>query len=317
MLRQLPPSRDPNLLVGINTVDDAAVYRLNDELALVQTVDFFPPMVDDPFSFGAIAAANAVSDIYAMGGRPLTALNILCFPRELPRSVMVEILKGGASKAAEAGFVIVGGHTIEDREPKYGMAVTGLIRPGQQVTNAAARPGDQLILTKPLGIGIITTALKAGQAREETIQRVVAVMSTLNKVASEVMVRNGVRAATDVTGFGLLGHLHEMVEASGVGARVFLSQVPVLEEAWGMVEEGLVPGGTWRNLEYLRPRVSWGQGVSDNARLVLCDAQTSGGLLIVAPKERSQPLRDELSAAGVEAALIGEITADKRIEVLS
>ncbi|MDP2954213.1 MAG: selenide, water dikinase SelD, partial [Chloroflexota bacterium] len=224
--------------------------------------------------------------------------------------------KGGASKADEAGFVIVGGHTIEDKEPKYGMAVTGLIRPGQQVTNAAARPGDQLILTKPLGIGIITTALKAGQAREETIQRVIAVMSALNKVASEVMVRNGIRAATDVTGFGLLGHLYEMTQASGVGARVFLSQVPVLEEAWGMVEEGLVPGGTWRNLEYLRPRVSWGQGVSDNARLVLCDAQTSGGLLLVAPKEKSQPLRDELSAAGVEAALIGEIIADKRIEVL-
>jgi len=301
--------------VGFSTSDDAAIYQLSDELALVQTVDFFPPVVDDPFSFGAIAAANAVSDIYAMGARPLLALNIVCFPKTLPLSVLAEILNGGASKAEEAGFVIVGGHTIEDKEPKYGLAITGLVDPKKIVTNATAQEGDELILTKPLGTGIITTGIKADCVTAETIERVVAVMTALNKRASEAMVRVGVSACTDITGFGLLGHLWEMARASKVGARIKLSQVPVIEETWGLVAQGMVPGGTHRNQHYLRDIVTWSPQVSEDARLVLCDAQTSGGLLIAVPAHKSSEL---LALLGKEAWRIGEMVRDGegRIEVI-
>ncbi|MBM2826027.1 MAG: selD-2, partial [Dehalococcoidia bacterium] len=258
MLRQLPSFDDPNLLVGTDTLDDAGVYRINDDFALVQTVDFFPPVVDDPYFFGAIAAANAVSDIYAMGAVPITALNILCFPEEgLGEDVLGEILRGGHDKAHEAGFVILGGHTIKDTEPKYGMAVTGIVKPGAQVTNAGAKPGDQLVLTKPLGIGIITTAIKRGLADEATALQVMEVMSTLNKEASRVMVEVGVNACTDVTGYGLLGHLMEMAQASGLTARVKLSQVPVMEQAWGLARDDVVPGGSKTNREFLEAYVSW------------------------------------------------------------
>lgn len=305
----MPPITDPNVLVGINTADDAAIYKMDDNLALVQTVDFFPPIVDDPFQFGAIAAANAVSDIYAMGGRPIIALNIVCFPHDLSRDILVEILKGGASKAAEAGFTIVGGHTIEDPEPKYGLAVTGVVRPGEQVTNASAQPGDALILTKPLGIGIITTAIKAAAASPEATEKAIALMSQLNKSASEVMLEIGVSAATDVTGFGLLGHLWEMALASRVSARVRLSRVPVIEEAWELVAQGLAPGGSRRNLKFLSDKVVWDDRISDDARLVLCDAQTSGGLLISVPRQKSARLQRTLERAGVMAANIGEVLA--------
>ena len=313
MLRQLAPITDPNVLVGMSPADDAAIYRLSDDLALVQTVDFFPPVVDDPYSYGAIAVANAVSDVYAMGGRPLTGLNIICFPAacDAPSSILVEILRGGADKAAEAGFSIVGGHTLQDKEPKYGLAVTGVINPKQIITNAGARVGDELILTKPLGIGIITTAIKAECASEETVRRAVEVMSTLNKVASELMLKVGVSACTDITGFGLLGHLRGVTTASGVGARIILSQVPIIKETWGLLAQGLVPAGTYRNRDYMKDMVVWDAQVSEEAKLVLCDAQTSGGLLISVPANKSSQLLTALHEAGVvEAANIGTIIED-------
>lgn len=320
MLSQLPIIDDPRVLVGRNTADDAAVYQLTEDLALVQTVDFFPPVVDDPYTFGAIAAANAVSDVYAMGGRPVTALNIVCFPKEgLERQALVDILRGGADKAAEAGFIIVGGHTIDDPEPKYGLAVTGLIHPGKIVTNAAARPGDSLILTKPLGIGILTTAMKADKLGPEGARKAMGVMTQLNNVSSQVMVQAGVKAATDVTGFGLLGHLHEMTEASGVGAEVYASRVPVIAEAWAMVREGLVPGGTHANRRALEHVVSWDDGVSDEARLILCDAQTSGGLLMCVPPPGDDEVLESLRRAGVvPVARIGRMVADvqRRLHIL-
>lgn len=307
VLRQLPPVTDPNVLVGTNPADDAVIYRLNGRLALVETVDFFPPVVDDPFDFGAIAAANAVSDIYAKGGRPIMALNIVCFPRTLPQEVLVQILKGGAAKAAEAGFSIVGGHTIDDPVPKYGMAVTGLIRPGKEIAKASARAGDSIVLTKPLGTGIITTAIKAGLAGEAAERKAVATMSQLNKAASEAMLEAGVNAATDVTGFGLLGHLYEMCSNSGVGARIWPAAVPVIEETWGLAAKGLVPGGSHRNLQFVGGHVTWGPEVSDDARLVLCDAQTSGGLLLSVSREKSARLVDGLKKRGVLAAVIGDM----------
>ncbi len=319
MLAQLPPINDPNLLVGNNTADDAAIYRLSDELALVQTMDFFPPVVDDPYHFGAIAVANAVSDVYAMGGRPLCALNIVCFPERGPLGldVLVEILRGGADKAAEAGFSIVGGHTINDAEPKYGLAVTGLIHPQQIVTNAAARPGDILILTKPLGLGILTTAMKADAVDDAVAQRAIAVMSALNRTAAEAMVAAGAKAGTDITGFGLLGHLYEMCQASGVSAQVFLSQVPVIAEAWGLAADGLVPGGTVTNRNFLDDKVTWAAELSEDAKLILCDAQTSGGLLIAIATEKASDLLAALEKGGVEAAVVGQIVprSDRAIQV--
>lgn len=313
MLCQLPPIEDANVLVSLKTMDDAAVYRLSDELALVQSVDFFPPVVDDPYTFGTIAAANALSDIYAMGARPLIALNIACFPAKgIAKSVLVEILKGGAAKAREAGVSIVGGHTIDDKEIKYGLAVTGVIAPGKQITNATAQAGDVLILTKPLGSGIITTAIKAGLVGQKTIDRVVAVMSKLNKAASEVMVQIGVSAGTDISGFGLLGHLHEMAQASRVGAKLSLSQIPIIPETWDLVAQGMVPGGTYRNLRFLSDSLIWEPKVSEDAKLVLCDAQTSGGLLMAVPREKSQELLALLRSNGVmEAAPIGEMVEDE------
>ena len=216
MLRQLPPISDPDLLVGLSTSDDAAVYRLRPDLALVQTIDFFPPIVDDPFSFGEIAVANALSDVYAMGGTPLLGLNVVAFPADHPPEVLAEILRGGASKAGEAGVLIVGGHTVDDREPKYGLAVTGTITPGRQITNAGARSGDVLVLTKPIGTGVITTAGKAGAVDESVLSGAVETMRALNAGASRAMVSSGANACSDVTGFGLVGHLREVVQASGL-----------------------------------------------------------------------------------------------------
>ena len=313
---------DPDLLVGLATGDDAAVYRLDGELALIQTVDFFPPIVDEPFTYGEVAAANALSDIYAMGGRPLLALNIVGFPMELPTEILGQILKGGASKAKEAGVLIVGGHTVDDKEPKYGMAVTGVIKPGLQVTNAGAEVGDALVLTKPIGTGIITTAGKQQRVEPEILDNAVKVMRLLNKAASEAMMSVGVNACTDVTGFGLVGHLRSIVEASDVSARLTLSKVPVLEGVWGLVEEGIAPGGTDRNLESVRRVVRWHPTIGEASRLLLCDAQTSGGLLISVAEDRLNKLLDQLKASGVEtAAVIGEVVdkgslGDRRIEAL-
>ncbi len=295
--------------MGTETGDDAAVYRLTDDIALVQTVDFFTPVVDDPYMFGAIAVANAVSDIYAMGGTPITGLGILCFPEDgLPEDVLPQLLRGATDKAAEAGFPIVGGHSVKDAEPKYGLAVTGLIKPGQQTTNAAARPGDQLVLTKPLGIGIITTGIKREAVSEATAQKVMEVMSTLNKDASRVMMEHGVRACTDITGYGLLGHLTSMAQASSVKAIIRASAVPVLDEAWDLVAKGVVPSGTQNNKDFVEDLVEWAPSISEETKIILCDAQTSGGLLIAVPRERLEGLLASLKDAGVLwAAHVGEI----------
>lgn len=307
-MRQLPQTLDPNLLIGYSTGDDAAVYRLQEDLALVQTVDFFPPVVDDPYDFGSIAVANALSDIYAMGGKPLLGLNIVCFPVEgLPLEILFEILRGGLEKAKEAGVLIVGGHTIDDPEPKYGLAATGTLRPGEQTTNAGAKPGDHLILTKPLGMGIITTGIKQGVTSEATTREAVRIMGTLNKAAAEAMQKVGVSACTDITGYGLLGHLLGMAKASGVQATVYRSQVPVLEETWTLAEQGVVSGGTGRNLAYLEDQVDWHGTITETEKIVLVDAQTSGGLLIAVPAEKSEALQGALKDAGVETvAHVGE-----------
>jgi selenide,water dikinase len=310
VLRLLPPVSDPNLLVGPETCDDAAVYRLTDDLALVLTVDYFTPIVDDPYAFGQIAAANSLSDVYAMGGRPIAMLSIVGFPREkLPLDVLGEILKGGAEKAREAGVAVVGGHSIDDAEPKVGYAVTGLVHPARIWKNVGARPGDALVLTKPLGTGIISTAIKQAKAPPATIEAAVRTMATLNRAAAEAVAQIEAHAVTDVTGFGLLGHLREMTAGSRVRARLEASRIPLLPDVVGLAEAGVVPGGTRRNLKSVAEIVRWGAGVAEPLRAVIGDAQTSGGLLVATPA--APALLRALESAGVSgAARIGEIVAD-------
>ena len=310
VLAKLPLPADPSVLVGVETSDDAAVYKLTDDLAIVQTVDFFTPIADDPYDFGAISAANSLSDIYAMGARPLFALNIVGFPsNRLPMEVLHRILLGALDKAAEAGVSVIGGHTVDDTEPKYGMAVTGVVHPDRVVTNAAARPGDQIVLTKPIGTGIIATAVKRGLADEATTRQAIALMAALNRDAAEVMVEVGVSACTDVTGFGLLGHLRGMTAGAGVDAAVYADRVPVLEAARTFAGAGVVPGGTRDNLAFVEPHVDWGEDISEVQKLVLADAQTSGGLLIAVPAKRLEALLAALAERGVVgAAHIGEFT---------
>ena len=317
MLRQLPPVCDPNLLVGPGTADDAAVYRLSEGTALVQTVDFFPPVVDDAFSFGEIAAANAMSDVYAMGGRPLLALNVVGFPVDLPKEILGRVLQGGAAKAQEAGVIVVGGHTVDDAEPKYGMAVTGIVEPGRQITNAGARPGDALILTKPIGTGIITTAGKRQQVDAVVLDNAISVMGALNRAASEAMLEVGVHACVDVTGFGLIGHLLGMLRASGASAEVSFEDVPLLDGAAGLVDAGIFPGGTERNLRAADESVEWSTGLRENDKLLLCDAQTSGGLLMAVPESRAGLLLAALERRGVTgAAVVGGITGEGAARVV-
>ena len=309
MLRQLPPVRDPNLLVGVDTADDAAVYKLSDETALVQTVDFFPPVVDDPYWFGAIAAANAFSDVYAMGGQPLLALNVVGFPVDLPKEILGQVLQGGAAKAEEAGVLIIGGHTVDDAEPKYGMAVTGTVKPGKQITNAGARPGDVLVLTKPIGTGVITTAGKREQVNADVLDNAIKAMSTLNKPASEAMIAVGVHACVDVTGFGLIGHLLGMLNASNVSSELSFKDVPLLDGAESLAADGIVPGGTQRNRNAAEESVEWAAELQEHERLLLCDAQTSGGLLMALPEARMDAILTELQSRGVEeAASVGRVT---------
>lgn len=304
-MSSIPGSVDPNLLLGLDAPDDAAVYRITDEIAIVQTVDFFTPVVDDPFQWGAIAAANALSDIYAMGARPVTALNLVAWPKELDMDLLYEVLAGGAEKAREAGVSIVGGHTIDDEEPKYGMSVTGLVPPGAVVTSSGATAGLDVILTKPLGMGIVSTAIKAAKAPAELAAEATAIMSTLNRAASEAMVEVGVAAATDVTGFGLIGHFHQLLKASGVAGILHAERVPVLSGARELAAEGLVPGGTQRNRSHFSEVVSFPSSVDEVDRIVLFDAQTSGGLLIAVEPSKTQRLLDRLSERSVEATAIG------------
>lgn len=305
----------------MNTADDAAVYRVRDDLAIAFTVDYFTPIVDDPHDFGAIAVANALSDCYAMGVLPSIALNIVGFPtKALPLYVLERILEGGAAKASEARVSIVGGHTIDDPEPKYGMAVVGFTHPDAVITNAGARKGDVLVLTKPLGIGIITTGIKRGVTPESTAREAIDQMKVLNRDASLAMTEVGVDACTDVTGFGLLGHLWEMCTASKVGATIRLQDVPVLSEAWTIAEAGVIPGGAYSNREYVAADVTFDPEISEIEQLVLSDPQTSGGLLMAVPPDRAGQLVDLLNAAGTPAAaVIGEITSDLpgRIHVVS
>jgi selenide,water dikinase len=307
------------VLVGHATSDDAAVYRLSDEQALVATVDYFTPIVDDPYDFGRIAAANALSDVYAMGARPLYALAICGFPRDqLGTGVLERILRGGVDKAAEAGIPVVGGHSIDDAEPKYGLAVTGIVNPDRIVRNVGARVGDRLFLTKPLGAGIVSTAIKRGLAESSVVRRAVEVMATLNRDASEAMLAVGPSAATDVTGFGLLGHLREMTSGSGVAARLRAGAVPVQDGVRELAEQDVVPGGTKRNHAGLEGVVRWAPEIDQAEQLVLADAQTSGGLLIAVPAERAEALRGALERAGTpSAAEIGQIVpGDGWIEVV-
>jgi selenide,water dikinase len=304
-MSMLPRVEDPDLLVGADTLDDAAIYRLTADIALVQTVDFFTPVVDDPYDFGRIAAANAFSDIYAMGGRPLTALNIVCFPDGvLPLDYLGLILKGGAETARLAGATIVGGHTIDDPEPKYGMAVTGTVTPGEELTNAAAVPGDMLVLTKPLGTGVVATAIKQGTASQAAISAATASMAALNRDGAEVAREHGVRALTDVTGFGLLGHLSEMCRASAVGADLWFDRLPLLPEAATLARQGVVPGGTKRNLEYVQAWTSFGAALEPWQQLLCADAQTSGGLLLSVPAPELEGLVRALGERHTHAAAV-------------
>jgi len=307
------------VLVGFATHDDAAVYRLSAREAVVSTVDFFPPVVDDPFAFGQIAAANALSDIWAMGARPLFALNLVAFPTQvLPLETLARILEGGQSKTDEAGIPILGGHSVDDPEPKYGMAVTGVVHPRRILTNAGGRPGDVLLLTKPLGSGIATTAIKRGIASAELERRVVALMSGLNRAAGEVFASGKfpVHALTDVTGFGLLGHLTEVALGSKLRARLFLEAVPILAGVPALAEEGVVPGGTTANLEHFAAHVRFPPGLPEPIRWVLADAQTNGGLLAAIPRAALARAERSLSRAGVEAAVVGELTPGRpRVDV--
>ena len=301
----------PDLLVGSSTGDDAAVYRLDDRTGLVLTVDFFTPITDDPYEFGSVAAANSLSDVYAMGGRPLVALNVVGFPAALAGEMLGDVLRGGYDKAAEANCLIVGGHTVDDNEPKYGLSVVGLVEPGRQVSNAGAKPGDVLVLTKPIGTGIITTGCKAGVAPPGSVETAVETMATLNRAASEAMMAVGVNACTDVTGFGLMGHLTGMLRASGVSARLSASAVPVLPGAAELLEQGVAPGGTRRNQDGVEDLVDWDESLTEDDKLLLCDAQTSGGLLISVPEERLSRLLGELEERGVATrAVLGAVQAD-------
>ena len=300
--------------MGIDHLDDAGVYRLTEDIALVQTTDFFPPIVDDPFSFGQIAAANALSDIYAMGGKPLTVMNLVAFPiKKMDGNILKEILKGGYSKIQESGAIIVGGHSIDDTDIKYGLSVTGTIHPDKILTNANARPGDRLVLTKPLGTGIIGTALKGEMASQEAVKKITQSMTTLNRVACEVMVEVGANACTDITGFGLLGHALEMAMASDVAIAIQSQSVPIFPEAEEYASMGMVPGGTGRNRDFAACKVEILGHVPDIKMDILYDAQTSGGLLISVEGERVQMLLGQLHRRGVKwATIIGEVLEGPR-----
>jgi selenide, water dikinase len=305
----LPKVQDARALVDHETRDDAAVYQLSSTEAIVETVDFFTPVVDDPYWFGRIAAANAFSDVWAMGGRPIFALNLVAFPvKLLPLEILAEILRGGSEAAALAGAPILGGHSIDDPEPKYGMAVTGLVHPDRILRNVGARPGDQLLLTKPLGSGIVTTAIKRGTATPEQIAETTAVMAELNRAAGEVLAASGaVSALTDITGFGLLGHAWEMAEGSRVLLHIDADAVPVQAGVLALAERDVVPGGTTANLDWVTPHVRFGASIGRPTQLVLADAQTNGGLFAAIAPDRLERVLRLLADRGVEAAHVGEV----------
>lgn len=316
VLCHLPKIEDENLLVGLETSDDAAVYKLNDDTAIIQTLDFFTPIVDDPYMFGQIAAANSLSDVYAMGGKPILAMNIVCFPTCVPMDILTEILKGGADKVKEAGALLVGGHTVDDNEPKYGLSVTGIVSPDQVMSNDLAKPGDMLVLTKPLGMGILNTAIKAEMLTEELVKKAMNVMASLNDVGAEGMRKVGVNSCTDITGFGFLGHAYEMAKASNATLIINSKAIPVMEGTIENASMGLVPAGAYSNEAYLEGNVSFDEEVETCIRDILYDPQTSGGLLISVPKDRLKDLMDFYKEnLKTDFAVVGEVAIKEEVYI--
>ena len=314
MLGKLARQHDPNVLVGFDHADDAGVYLVAPDLALVQTVDFFTPVVDDPYTFGQIAATNSLSDVYAMGGSPMTSLALVCFPEKADLYILEQILAGGLSKMMEAGCTVIGGHSIRDDETKFGYAVTGKINPQRVMVNGEARAGDRLLLTKRIGTGVISTAIKKGAAEEKWIDAAVHSMTTLNKAAAEVATRPEfeVHTMTDITGFGLIGHAREIAVASDVSMRVFANRVPAMEGAFECIRAGHIPGGLKANREFAECVVGYDEGIEEDVKMLMFDPQTAGGLLISVRDSDSQRLAGELQSAGVEAAEIGEVIAHSK-----
>jgi selenide,water dikinase len=312
-LKYLPLPSDPNILVGIDTHDDAGVYKVNDELALVFTTDFFPPVCSDPYEFGQIAVANSISDVYAMGGTPVIALNIIMFPAsKLPLEAYAEILKGGSDMADEAGLRIIGGHTIDDYPPKYGLAVVGYIHPEKIITNSGASPGDVIILTKPAGTGVILAGERLKMTSDEDVNQAKQLMKMLNKTGAEVMKKFNIKGATDITGFGLAGHALKMAKASNVSMLFNLSQVPLIGNTYRLVDEGCIPGASFRNLDFVENETSFSADLNYNLKMIAMDAQTSGGLLICVPSGISDQVISELHHVGLaQSAVIGKVTEKK------
>lgn len=311
ILKFLPLPSDPNILVDIDTHDDAGVYKINDDLALVLTTDFFPPVCSDPYEFGQIAAANSISDVYAMGGDPVLALNIVMFPAKgLPLEAYSDILKGGFDKATEAGVRIIGGHTIDDTPPKYGLAVVGFVHPERIATNAGAHPGDKLILTKPVGTGVVMAAQRMGIAGDSDIEEAKRLMKLLNKSGADVMKKYKIRGATDITGFGLAGHALKMARASNITIKLDLKNVPLIGKTYSLVDDGCIPGASFRNLEYCENDAFFAADLDYNLKMISFDAQTSGGLLMSVPDDKTEALISDLHSAGLEsAAIVGEVMA--------
>ncbi len=316
ILQDLPNVKDRDLLVGYDSSDDAAVYRVSDDVAVIETVDFFTPIVDDPYLFGQIAAANALSDVYAMGGEPRVAMNLLCVPNCLPKEDVRAILEGGHSKAVEAGCVIAGGHTIQDNEPKYGLCVTGFVHPERILKNVGAQPGDVLVLTKPIGSGVLTTALKADLISASSRDAAYAHMATLNKAAGDAVRQvSDVHACTDITGFGLLGHSFEMAEGSGVTIRLHGKALPLMDEALDMAEMGIIPSGAYRNMDYVKPHLAVLPSALQALLDLAADPQTSGGLLVALPREQAERLLSLLRPFAPWSAIVGEVSARKASEL--
>lgn len=316
ILKDLPNVKDRDLLVGYDSSDDAAVYRVSDDVAVIETVDFFTPIVDDPYLFGQIAAANALSDVYAMGGEPRVAMNLLCVPNCLPKEDVRAILEGGHSKAVEAGCVIAGGHTIQDNEPKYGLCVTGFVHPERILKNVGAQPGDVLVLTKPIGSGVLTTALKADLISASSRDAVYAHMATLNKAAGDAVRQvSDVHACTDITGFGLLGHSFEMAEGSGVTIRLHGKALPLMDEALDMAGMGIIPSGAYRNMDYVKPHLAVLPSAQQALLDLAADPQTSGGLLVALPREQAERLLSLLRPFAPWSAIVGEVSERKASEL--
>ena len=315
----MPKFQDPNLIVGFDVSDDACVYQISEDLAIVETADFFPPIVDDPYTYGQIAAANSLSDIYAMGGVPRLALNLLCVPNCLSQEVLLQILKGGSDKVIEANCVLAGGHTIEDNEPKYGLCVTGMVHPKKVLKNVGAKPGDLLVLTKPIGSGVLTTAMKADLLEESTYRILVEQMATLNaKAGAAVTATGSANACTDVTGFGLLGHSYEMTGAGDVTIQLSAGAIPYLPQAWDMASMGIIPAGAYRNFEYVKANVSVAPGVPQAAVDLLADPQTSGGLLVALPEEKAKELLSRAQEFTPYARIVGQVIprGEKAVEIV-